>query len=328
VAFGRVRSSQEIAEIMVAPTNEQISCRRPDRYASIPAGAGLGLKHEHARDILEGNAGVNFFEVHAENYMGEGGPPHDLLSRIRAEYPVSLHGVGLSIGGAGPLDRAHLSRLRALLERYQPCMFSEHLAWSSHGEVYLNDLLPLPYHEGTLRRVCNHIDEVQDALATRMLLENPSTYLAFETTTMSEIEFLREVVGRTGCGLLLDVNNVYVCAINHGFAPESYIDAFPVEHVGEIHLGGFTEDGDGEDRLLIDDHGGPVADPIWELYWRTLSRTGPVATLIEWDNNVPVFAALVDEVVRAKVALGLARQRRKAQQRHEVGRGELRCKSC
>jgi uncharacterized protein len=289
---------------MVGPTNELISCRRP-RDGSIPPGAGVGLKHEHARNILEGKVGVDFFEVHAENYMGKGGPPHDLLSRIRAEYPVSVHGIGLSIGGTGPLDRAHLSRLRTLLDRYQPGLFSEHLAWSSHGELFLNDLLPLPYHEGTLRRVCDHVDEVQDALATRMLLENPSTYLAFETTTMSEIEFLREVVRRTGCRLLLDVNNVYVCAINHGFAPEQYIDAFPVEHVGEIHLGGFSEDGDGECRLLIDDHGRPVADAVWALYRRALARTGPVATLIEWDNNVPAFAAFAEEVIRAKVALGV-----------------------
>jgi len=291
---------------MVGPTNELISCRTP-RDGSIPAGAGVGLKHEHARDILERRVCVDFFEVHAENYMGKGGPPHDLLSRIRAEYPVSVHGVGLSIGGAGPLDRTHLSRLRTLLDRYQPGLFSEHLAWSSHGDLFLNDLLPLPYHEGTLRRVCDHIDQVQDTLATRMLLENPSTYLAFETTSMSEIEFLREVVRRTGCGLLLDVNNVYVCAINHGFAPEQYIDAFPVEHVGEIHLGGFAEDGDGECRLLIDDHGRPVADAVWALYRRALTRTGPVATLIEWDNNVPAFAALAEEVVRAKVALGVGR---------------------
>jgi uncharacterized protein len=289
---------------MVGTTNELISCRRP-RDGSIPPGAGVGLKHEHARNILEGKVGVDFFEVHAENYMGKGGPPHDLLSRIRAEYPVSVHGIGLSIGGTGPLDRAHLSRLRTLLDRYQPGLFSEHLAWSSHGELFLNDLLPLPYHEGTLRRVCDHVDEVQDALATRMLLENPSTYLAFETTTMSEIEFLREVVRRTGCRLLLDVNNVYVCAINHGFAPEQYIDAFPVEHVGEIHLGGFSEDGDGECRLLIDDHGRPVADAVWALYRRALARTGPVATLIEWDNNVPAFAAFAEEVIRAKVALGV-----------------------
>jgi uncharacterized protein len=290
---------------MVDPTNELISCRRP-RDGAIPPGAGVGLKHEHARDILEGKVSVDFFEVHAENYMGKGGPPHDLLSRIRAEYPVSVHGVGLSIGGAGPLDRTHLSRVRTLLDCYQPGLFSEHLAWSSHGDLFLNDLLPLPYHEGTLRRVCDHIDQVQDTLATRMLLENPSTYLAFETTTMSEIEFLREVVRRTGCGLLLDVNNVYVCAINHGFAPEQYIDAFPVEHVDEIHLGGFAEDGDDECRLLIDDHGRPVADAVWALYRRALARTGPVATLIEWDNNVPAFAALAEEVVRAKAALEVA----------------------
>jgi len=277
-----------------------MSAPRSPRRASIPAGVGVGLKPEHARDILAGGTGVDFFEVHAENYMGDGGPPHHLLARVRAEHPLSLHGVGLSIGGAGPLDGKHLVRLRALIDRYQPGLFSEHLAWSSHGAVFLGDLLPLPYHEGTLRRVCDHVDEVQDALAMRMLLENPSTYLAFATSTMSEIDFLSQVVRRTGCGLLLDVNNVHVCAVNHGFAPEAYIGAFPVEHVAEIHLGGFAEDGNG---LLIDDHGRQVADAVWELYQRALSRTGPVATLIEWDNNVPPFARLADEVARARRVL-------------------------
>jgi len=269
-----------------------------------PALAGAGLKREHAKEVLARKHALDFFEVHAENYMGDGGPPHRLLAEIRARHPVSIHGVGLSIGAAQPLDDAHLARLKRLIDRYQPFLFSEHLAWSSHGDVFLNDLLPLPYNEATLRRVCDHIDQVQDTLGTRMLLENPSTYVTFDTTTMSEVEFLRETVRRTGCGLLLDVNNVYVSAINQGFEPSVYIDNFPVEHVGEVHLGGFAEDTDDNGAvLLIDDHGTGVAEAVWSLYRRTLGRTGPVPTLIEWDNDVPAFAVLAGQVARAKSTL-------------------------
>ena len=183
----------------------------------IPPRAGVGLKPEHIRDILEGEPDIGWFEVHAENYMGEGGPPHRTLEAVRALYPLSLHGVGLSVGGAGPLDREHLKRLKRLIARYEPALFSEHLAWSSHEGVYLNDLLPLPYTAATVARVADHIDEVQETLGMRMLLENPSTYVAFAETEMSEIAFLGELVRRTGCGLLLDVNNVFVQATNHGF---------------------------------------------------------------------------------------------------------------
>ena len=272
--------------------------------SSGPAWAGAGLKPEHASAIFAGEPALDFFEVHAENYMGDGGPPHQLLSTVRAQYPLSIHGVGLSIGSARPLDRAHLARLKHLLSRYEPFLFSEHLAWSSHDEVFLNDLLPLPYNTETLQRVCEHIDQVQEALGTRMLLENPSTYVAFDNATMSELEFLVEVVRRTGCGLLLDVNNVYVSAANHGFDPNGYIDAFPVEHVGEIHLGGFAEDSDRTVApLLIDSHGSPVAEAVWGLYRRALGRGGPIPTLIEWDNAVPAFSVLAVEVARAKAAL-------------------------
>jgi len=269
-----------------------------------PALAGAGLKREHAPAIFAGPPAVDFFEVHAENYMGDGGPPHQLLSKTRATYPISIHGIGLSIGAAGPLDRAHLIRLKRLIDRYQPFLFSEHLAWSSHGDVFMNDLLPIPYNEETLARVCAHIDETQDMLGVRMLLENPSAYVAFEDATMSEPEFLREAVRRTGCGLLLDVNNVYVSAVNQGFEPADLLDVFPVEHVGEIHLGGFAEEAD-EDRapLLIDDHGAAVAEAVWSLYRRALARIGPAPTLIEWDNNLPDFAVLAGEVARAKTAL-------------------------
>jgi uncharacterized protein (UPF0276 family) len=274
--------------------------------SSVPAATsvGVGLKHEHADDVLSGPHAVDFFEVHAENYMGDGGPPHHMLGEVRARYPLSLHGVGLSIGAAGGLDRAHLTRLRRLVDRYQPCQFSEHLAWSTHEDRFLNDLLPLPYAEETLARVCEHIDLVQEVLQRRMLLENPSTYVAFEASTLSEVDFLRAVVARTGCGLLLDINNVYVCAINHGFEPMAYIDAFPLWAVGEIHLAGFAEDRDDDNaRLLIDSHACPVAEPVWSLYWRTIARTGPVPTLIEWDNDVPPFATLVKEAARARIIL-------------------------
>jgi len=285
--------------------------RNEPTSSRIPVGGGTGLKHEHARDILGGGFTVDFFEVHAENYMGAGGPPHHLLRRIRADYPLSIHGVGLSIGGAGPLDREHLARLKTLIGRYEPDLFSEHLAWSSHGDVFLNDLLPLPYNEAALDRVCEHVDQVQEALGTRMLLENPSTYVEFETSTMGEVEFLRAVATRTGCGLLLDVNNVYVSAVNHGFDPKRYIDAFPVEHVGEIHLAGYAEDHDGEGgRLLIDAHGCAVADVVWALYRRALARTGPVPTLVEWDNDVPAFAVVAAEVARVQAALATEAGRR------------------
>jgi uncharacterized protein (UPF0276 family) len=273
-------------------------------FSALPAGGGAGLKHEHARDILEGGRAVDFFEIHAENYMGAGGPPHHLLTRIRADYPISMHGVGLSIGGVQPLDRNHLARLKALIDRYQPGLFSEHLAWSTHDGVFLNDLLPLPYNRETIRHVCEHIDRVQCALGMRMLLENPSTYIELESSTMNEIEFLRELTHRTGCGLLLDVNNVYVSATNNGFDPMSYISQFPAEQVGEVHLAGFAEDRDEAGRrLLIDSHGTSVSEIVWSLYRRALSRVGAVPTLIEWDNDVPPFPILSGEVARAQAAL-------------------------
>jgi uncharacterized protein (UPF0276 family) len=278
--------------------------------------AGTGLKPEHAqdifeRDIFESARAVDFFEIHAENYMGAGGPPHHLLRRIASDYALSVHGVGLSIGGAGPLDRDHLARLKKLIGDYRPAMFSEHLAWSSHDGVYLNDLLPLPYNAGTLDCVVRHIDEVQHTLDTRMLLENPSTYVSFEASELDEAEFLHTVAARTGCGLLLDVNNVYVSSVNHGFDAAAYIDRFPMQFVGEIHLAGFAEDQDANaGRLLIDAHGAPVADAVWSLYRRTLARSGPVPTLIEWDNDVPDFASVVAEVSLARAALAEQARRR------------------
>ena len=271
----------------------------------IPARAGVGLKGEHYDAILGGRPDIGWFEIHAENYMGAGGPPHHYLERIRDIYPISLHGVGLSIGSDQPLDQDHLRRLQALNERYKPGLFSEHLAWSTHDGVYHNDLLPVPYTEETAGRVAGHIAEVQDALGRRMLLENPSTYVTFEDSTMSEIAFLEEVVRKSGCGLLLDVNNVFVSAVNHGYSPERYIDDFPLDVVGEIHLGGHAEDEDDDGkRLLIDAHDREVVDPVWALYARVIDKAGALPTLIEWDNDVPAWDILFAEAGRADTVLG------------------------
>jgi len=278
--------------------------------ASLPARAGLGLKPQHYREILESAVDLGFFEIHAENYMVDGGPFHHYLGLIRQRYPLSLHGVGLSIGAEGPLDEAHLDRLTELIERYSPQAFSEHLAWSSHGGLFLNDLLPVAYDAATLARVCEHIDRVQSRLQRRMLLENPATYLEFARSSMDEASFICEVVRRTGCGLLLDVNNAYVSSINHRRDPYAYIDALPLDAVGEIHLAGFAEDSDGAGaRLLIDSHGAPVDDAVWTLYARVLQRIGPTPTLIERDNQVPALQVLLAEARQAERLLMSSRPR-------------------
>ncbi|VVO56510.1 hypothetical protein PS896_00570 [Pseudomonas fluorescens] len=270
----------------------------------LPPRAGLGLKTGHFREVLDSRPDIGFFEVHAENYMVDGGPFHHFLGLIRERYPLSLHGVGLSIGAEGPLDTLHLKRLAELMERYQPHSFSEHLAWSSHGPVFLNDLLPLAYDTPTLNRVCEHIDQVQNTLKRPMLLENPATYLAFQHSTLDEADFIAEVIRRSGCGLLLDVNNVYVSCVNHQRDPLTYLDALPLHAVGEIHLAGFAEDSDSlGDRLLIDDHGAPIDRAVWNLYRQTLKRIGSIATLIERDNQVPAFAVLLAEAQHADTLL-------------------------
>jgi uncharacterized protein len=274
------------------------------RDAAVPARAGIGLKAEHYNDVLSQRPDLGFFEIHAENYMGAGGPPHHYLAEIRKNYPISLHGVALSIGGAQPLNREHLARLKALAERYDCGLFSEHLAWSTHEDAYLDDLLPMPYTKQTLQHVCEHVTETQEFLGRSMLLENPSTYVQFKESTFSELDFIAEIAGRTGCGLLLDVNNVFVSCINHNMDAVSYINAFPMRHVGEIHLAGHDEFLDDAGKpLLIDGHGSPVADPVWALYELTLKRTGPLPTLIERDANVPPLAELLAEATRANAYL-------------------------
>lgn len=280
---------------MTSPVNMALPSRGA-RAKSLPARAGVGLKPAHFQEILATQPDIGFVEVHAENYMVPGGPHHHYLSHIRAHYPLSIHGVGLSIGADAALDMDHLDALAVLLARYQPQSFSEHLAWSSHGPAFLNDLLPLPYNTATLQRVCDHIDQVQSHLGRRMLLENPATYLEFTASTWDEAAFLSEVLRRTGCGLLLDVNNVYVSSINHGRDPHAAIRALPLAQVGEIHLAGFAraQDGNG-DLLLIDSHGTPVVQAVWDLYAFTLGLTGPVATLLERDNDVPAWPVLLAE---------------------------------
>ncbi len=271
---------------------------------TLRARAGVGLKPAHYREILESRPDVGFFEVHAENYMGAGGPPHRYLTEIRSRYPLTLHGVGLSIGGAGPIDRDHLRRLAALARRYQPALLSEHLAWSSHGSTFLNDLLPVPYTTETLTHVCNHIDQVQEALARQMLLENPSTYVAFAESTWRETDFIAEVARRTGCGLLLDVNNAYVASTNQGWDPQRYLDEFPLAAVRQIHLAGHARDRDASGRpLLIDSHDRPVGKIVWDLYAEVIGALGPVPTLIEWDQRLPAWEVLHGEAAQAEAVM-------------------------
>jgi uncharacterized protein len=271
---------------------------------SIAGRVGTSLKHEHLQAIFADGKRDRFFEVHAENYMGAGGPPHAALGKIRQDYPVSLHGVCMSIGGPQRLDEAHLQRFRALVDRYEPALVSEHLAWSTHGATYFNDLLPLPYTAATLARVADHIDQVQEAVGRQLLLENPSTYLIFQESTMRETSFIAELVRRTGCGLLLDINNVFVSATNHGFAALDYLADFPLEHVGEIHLGGHAQQTDDEgELLLIDSHDCPVADAVWKLFDVIISQCGPVPTLIEWDSDLPNWAGLKAEADAAQTII-------------------------
>ncbi|WP_417423115.1 DUF692 domain-containing protein [Hoeflea sp.] len=276
--------------------------RFPD--APLPPRAGAGLKADHIDAILADDYRIGFLEVHAENYMGDGGAAHRALSAIRAEFPLSVHGVGLSIGSEGGIDPAHLERLAKVVERYEPGMVSEHLAWSSHDAGYFNDLLPVPYNAETLDRVVAHIGQIQDRLKRQILLENPSTYVAFEQSTMSETDFIREIAQKSGCGLLLDINNVFVSATNHGWKPIQYLRNFPLEMVQEIHLAGHAEDVDDEgEKLLVDAHDRPVAEAVWKLYEIVICQAGAMPTLVEWDNDVPEWPVLRREAMLADAVL-------------------------
>jgi uncharacterized protein (UPF0276 family) len=271
--------------------------------APIPALAGIGLRTPHYREMIERRpANVGWLEVHSENYFGEGGRPHAFLEMLRADYPLSLHGVGLGLGSTGPLDAEHLRRLARLIERYQPGLVSEHLCWSATGERHLNDLLPLPYTEEALAHVTQRIAYTQEYLRRPILIENVSSYLRYRHSTIPEWEFVAEAARRTGCGILLDVNNIYVNAVNHGFDPQSYLAAMPAQAVQEIHLAGYDDQG----GCLIDTHGAAVSEPVWSLYRDAISRFGERATLIEWDTDIPALDLLIVEARKAAAILETA----------------------
>ncbi len=265
----------------------------------IPARAGIGLRAEHYSQILEQRPDVGFVEAHSENYFGQGGAPHQWLGRIREHYSLSLHGVGLSLGSVDPIDAVHLNHLKSLVQRYQPSLVSDHLSWCSVNGTYLNDLLPLPYTEEALAHISTRIEQVQNQLQETISIENVSSYLRFEHSTIPEWEFIVEVARRSGCRILLDVNNVYVNACNHGFDPLRYVDYIPGELVSEIHVAGHAVNRHKGRAILIDDHGSRVSDSVWSLYAVALNRFGPVATLIEWDTNIPDLDVLVQQAHHA-----------------------------
>jgi uncharacterized protein (UPF0276 family) len=261
---------------------------------AVAAGVGIGLRPPHVAEIVESRPPIGWLEAHTENYLG-GGPALRALEAVRERYPVALHGVGLSLGSAEGLDRQHLARVADLARRIGPALLSEHLSWSIAGGVYLNHLLPLPYTEESLALVCAHVDQAQEALGRPLLIENPSSYLRFRHSPIPEPEFLAELARRTGCGLLCDVNNVFVTCANLGGDPVAYVDALPPDAIGEIHLAGHAgNEADGH-LILIDDHGSRVAAPVWDLYAHAVSRFGARPTLIEWDTDIPALAVLLDE---------------------------------
>ncbi len=271
----------------------------------IPAAAGIGLRHPHVPAFLAGGPPVGWVEVHSENYLVPvgargGGPRLKQLEAIRRDYALSCHGVGLSLGSAEGLDEAHLARLAALFERVQPGLVSEHLSWSVTDGVYLNDLLPLPYTDEALGVVCRNVDRAQEVFGRQILVENPSSYIGFAGSTLAEWDFLAEVTRRTGCGILLDVNNIHVSAHNHGFDPEPYLDAIPAETVGEIHVAGHFVAAMDDETLLIDDHGAPVDQAVWRLLEAALGRLGRRPILVEWDTNIPELSVLMAEADKAQ----------------------------
>jgi len=279
----------------------------PATHRTMRPPVGIGLRAPHYRDLLEQRPPLEFLEVHSENYFGDGGAPLYYLDRARELYPVSLHGVGLSLGSSDPLNRVYLARLKQLIKRIEPVLVSDHLSWCSIDGVYLNDLLPLPYTEAVLDHVCARINETQDALGREMLIENPSTYLQYAESSIPEWEFMAEVARRSGCGLLLDVNNVYVSCVNHGLDAQKYLAALPTGTVREIHLAGHTVNCHAGNEILIDTHSGPVSEPVWGLYRDALNRFGVLPTLVEWDNELPSLSTLVDEARRAgTMASGVA----------------------
>lgn len=268
---------------------------RSSPIGPIPAQAGIGLRFAHHREVIETRPAVAWFEVHSENYMG-GGPTPVILDTVRRDYPISLHGVGLSLGSADGLSETHLARIRTLIDRVEPGLVSEHLSWSVVDGVYLGDLLPLPMTQEALDVVCRNVDHAQQALDRRLLIENPSSYLRYRHSTIPEWEFLAAVARRTGCGILCDVNNIFVSASNHGWSASGYLDALPVDAIGEIHLAGHSiRELEGGRTIRIDDHGSKVPQPVWSLYAEAIERFGPVPTLIEWDTDIPALEVLLAE---------------------------------
>jgi len=262
--------------------------------------AGIGLRPGHYRELLQSLPKLGWLEVHSENYFGNGGAPLHYLEQARNHYPVSLHGVGLSLGSTDSLNTTHLESLKSLVDRFDPLFVSDHLCWSSVDGIYLNDLLPMPYTEEALIHFSARVRQVQDYLGRELLIENPSSYLQYKHSTIDEAEFLAEVVARTGCGLLLDVNNVYVSSKNHGFDAQEYIDKQPAESVREYHLAGHTIRQLPEGAVYIDTHDAPVADPVWSLYEYTLRVVGRRPTLVEWDSNLPELEVLIGEARKAQ----------------------------
>lgn len=284
--------------------------------AATPAlhGAGVGLKAAHYLEALAATRRPAFLEIHAENYLHAGGPAHRYLESLRRDHALSIHGVGLSLGGPSPPDRADLAARRALADRYDANCFSEHLAWAGMPGEFLNDLLPMAYTQESLARVVSHIDATQQALGRRILIENPATYLAFASSTLAEPEFITEVVRRSGCGLLLDVNNIVVSGINHCFDPVAYLQALPLQEVGEIHLAGHAQRTDCAGQpFAIDTHDGPVQDATWSLFEQALLHTGPRPVLIEWDAQLPAWSVLLEQARLAESHLErLPRETRRA----------------
>ena len=267
---------------------------------AIPARAGIGLRAAHYQSILDTQPDIGWFEVHSENYFGDGGLPHNYLEKIRQAYPLSLHGVGLSLGSSDPLNQRHLDKLKQLILRYQPGLVSEHLSWGSIQQHYMNDLLPLPFLTDTLKHLVNRIHQVQEYLGTQILIENVSSYVQFNQSDMMEWEFITEVAKRSGCGILLDVNNVYVNACNHGFDPTTYLQYIPRHLVREIHLAGHTRKHFAEGDLLIDTHDQPVSDAVWALFNNTLPLFPATPVLIEWDSHIPDLSILINEALKAE----------------------------
>lgn len=269
----------------------------------IPANAGIGLRAQHHDDLLRARPAIGWLEAHSENYFADGGAQIDYLMQLRALYPMSLHGVGLSLGSTDPLDREHLWRLKRLVQLAEPGIVSEHLSWGSSGGIYMNDLLPLPYTEEALTHMIRRVGEVQDYLGRQILIENVSSYLEFKASELREWEFLAALASASGCGLLLDINNVYVNSRNHDFDPGTFLAHVPRTAVQEMHLAGHSVNRHGDIEILIDTHSGPVSEPVWALYERAVERFGRVPTLIEWDTDIPSLEVLVAEAAQANLYL-------------------------